>query len=51
MQFFKRISGVLQIFKNAIEKKISGVLQIMHLESTFSRGTLVSEIMSENRQS
>jgi hypothetical protein len=34
---FKKISGVLQIFKNTIEKKISGVLQIMHLELTFSR--------------
>ena len=37
MQFKKLISGVLQILKNAIEKKISGVLQIMYMELTFSR--------------
>ena len=40
MQFKKILSGVLQILKNAIEKKISGVLQIMYLELTFSRGAL-----------
>ena len=45
--FDKNISGVLQILKNAIEKKISGVLQIMHLELTFSRGKMMTLVMSK----
>ena len=37
MQFIKKKYGVLQILKTAIEKKLTGVLQISILELTFLR--------------